>query len=261
MLSKFTKPISIALFFFSFAHHASATVVEVRTTVGDFQINLFDETTPQTVQNFLSYVNAGAYANNVVHRTSPSFVAQMGGFQFNDAFPPDAIATGAAVTNEPELSNVRGTIAMAKLGGNPNSATSQFFVNLANNASNLDVQNGGFTVFGQVIGDGMAVVDAIAALPRFGFAAPFNEIPLRDYTGTDATNNVEVTIDNVVLITDIVVIDPAVSTNPTLNPVPNTLIDQTPTTPTTPNNDSGGGSFGVFLMLGLFASVFWRRRR
>jgi peptidyl-prolyl cis-trans isomerase A (cyclophilin A) len=239
------------------SHHASATVVEVRTNVGNFQINLFDEDTPRTVENFLSYVNAGAYANNVVHRSVPGFVVQMGGFQFNDSFPPDAIATASPVQNEPELSNVIATVAMAKLSNQPDSATSQFFINLSDNSQNLDTSNSGFSVFGQVIGDGMAVVNQIAALDRFGFASPFNEIPLQNYTATDAQSGVEITRDNVVLITDIVVIDSAVVTNPDLNPVPNTRIDATPTTPPS-EQGSSGGSLG-FAALVMMAIVFRRK--
>ena len=90
-----------------------------------------------------------------------------------------------AVTNEFHLSNVRGTVAMAKLDGNPNSATSDWFVNLANNSANLDHANGGFTVFGSVI-RGMAVVDAIAALPRIRTTG--EGIPVRNFTpGVNAT--------------------------------------------------------------------------
>lgn len=233
---------------------ASATVVEVRTNIGNFQINLFDEDTPRTVDNFLSYVDAGAYTNNVVHRSVPNFVVQMGGFQFNDSFPPDPISTGTPVQNEPVLSNVVATVAMAKLSNQPDSATSQFFINIADNSQNLDISNSGFSVFGQVIGDGMSVVNQIAALDRFGFASPFNEIPLQDYTAADAQSGVEITRDNVVLITDIVVVDSAVVTNPNLNPTPNTRINATPTAPPS-SSDSSGGSLGFGLLILLLLGV------
>jgi peptidyl-prolyl cis-trans isomerase A (cyclophilin A) len=240
---------------------ANATVVEVRTNVGNFQINLFDNATPRTVENFLSYVNAGAYANNTVHRSADNFVIQMGGFQYNNDFPPDPIATGTAVINEPELSNLRATVAMAKLGNNPNSATSQFFVSLSNNSgspSNLDTQNGGFTVFGQVLGNGMEIVDQIAGLPKFGFAAPFNALPLRDYTSADASNNITPTDENLVIISDIVVIDAAVSTNPELNPTLNTRINSGGQQPT--DDGGSGGSLGIMLVIGLAVLTAVRRR-
>jgi peptidyl-prolyl cis-trans isomerase A (cyclophilin A) len=237
------------LYISSYSLVANATVVEVRTNVGNFQINLFDNDTPATTGNFLSYVNSGEYAANTVHRSVPGFVIQMGGFQYNNSFPPDAIATGAAVINEPVFSNLRGTIAMAKLGGDPNSATSQFFVNLANNAANLDAQNGGFTVFGQVLDNGMDVVDQIAAIDRFNFGGTFAELPLSNYTAADGANNVIPTDSNLVVITDIVVVDQAVTTNPNLTPTRNTLIDSGSGGDQT---DSGsGGSVGFGMLIGL----------
>ena len=241
---------------------AQATVVEVRTVSGDFQINLFDDITPATVQNFLDYVNSGAYANNVVHRLEPGFVAQAGGFTYNNTTPLDAVPTGPNVTNEPELSNVRGTIAMAKLSNQPDSATSQWFINLNNNSANLDVQNGGFTVFGQVLGDGMQILDSIADLNRFNLGGATNSIPLRNYTETDAVNQVPITDEHLVIISDIVIIDATPVTNPDLNPTLNTLIN-TPTQPTpgVPDEGSSGGAFGgkqsialVCLLCGLLIS-------
>lgn len=257
---KHLKTLAISCIFLLASLSASATIVEVRTNVGNFQVNLFDQTTPQTVANFLSYVNSGAYANNVVHRRAQGFVIQMGGFQFNDAFPPDPIATAPAVVNEPELSNVRGTLSMAKLGGDPNSATSQFFVNLNDNSANLDVQNGGFTVFGQVIDDGMLIVDQIAGLPTGNFGGAFTDFPLQNYTASDAQNNVEITRDNVVLITDIVVIDSTVVTGAGLNPRPNTLIDQATGDPSDGIGGSSGGSLGFGLFIMLFGVLFIRKR-
>jgi peptidyl-prolyl cis-trans isomerase A (cyclophilin A) len=226
-----------------------ATVVEVRTALGNVQINLFDEKTPETVENFLDYVNSGAYANTVVHRLEPGFVAQSGGFVYNGMFPLDSVPTGTPVINEPLLSNVRGTIAMAKLASSPDSATSQWFINLSDNSANLDVQNGGFTVFGQVLGNGMEVLDAIEDLPRFNLGGAADSIPLQDYTSADANNDVEVTGDNLVIITDVVVTDSAAVTNPDIVPVENTLIDAvTPDVPGSGNSSSGGGSLGFFLL-------------
>jgi|TARA_A200000159_G_scaffold163749_1_gene190990 peptidyl-prolyl cis-trans isomerase A (cyclophilin A) len=231
------------------ASTVQATVVEVRTALGNVQINLFDEETPETVENFLDYVNSGAYANTVIHRLEPGFVAQSGGFVYNGMFPLDSVPTGTPVINEPTLSNVRGTIAMAKLASSPDSATSQWFINLSDNSANLDVQNGGFTVFGQVLGNGMEVLDAIEDLPRFNLGGAADSIPLQDYTNADANNDVEVTGDNLVIITDVVVTDSATVTNPDIVPVENTLIDAaTPDVPGSGNNSSGGGSLGFFLL-------------
>ncbi|MDP5033178.1 peptidylprolyl isomerase [Paraglaciecola sp.] len=238
----------------SISQFGQATVVEIRTSLGNVQVNLFDNTTPQTVSNFLSYVNSGAYANNVVHRVEPGFVVQAGGFSYTGDFPLDNVATGTPAQNEPKLSNVRGTIAMAKQGGNVNSATSQWFFNLDNNSANLDVQNGGFTVFGQVLGDGMQIVDAIAALNRFNLGGAATSMPLRNYTSADADNEVEITEANLVLISDVVVIDPAVSTHPEIVPANNTLINSSN------GGDSNSGGGGALGWLSLIALLLLGRR-
>lgn len=243
---------------------AAATVVEIRTNMGNISINLFDEETPETVENFLEYVNAGAYANNVVHRSEPEFVIQAGGFNYNNTLPLDNVATGVSVINEPELSNVRGTIAMAKQAGDPNSATSQWFINLADNSQNLDVQNGGFTVFGQIIGDGLDVADAINELPRFNLGGAANSIPLMNYSDTDAANGQDPNGDNFVIISDIVVTDSTTVTNPDLTPVPNTLLNSNDGgDPSTPSGGSSGGAVHplALLAIGLTAVVFRRRKR
>ena len=95
------------------------------------------------------------------------------------------------------------------MGGDPNSATSQWFINLANNASALDGQNGGFTVFGRVIGSGMAVVDAIAAVPIFNAGGVFSDLPLINYTAPN-----EIRRENLVFTTlsasDVTAITPSV---------------------------------------------------
>ena len=102
---------------------SSATIVEVSTSQGVIKINLFDQKTPKTVENFMSYLDDAAYNQTVIHRSVKDFIIQGGGFTYSDDF--DRITTKPAVINEPIYSNVKGTIAMAKLGGNPNSATSQ----------------------------------------------------------------------------------------------------------------------------------------
>ncbi len=157
---------------------AMATTVRLQTNVGAIDIALYDAAAPRTVANFLAYVNSGKYVNSFVHRSVPDFVIQGGGFAWNDAAAaPVAITTFAPIANEFNVarSNKRGTIAMAKIGGDPNSATSQWFINLADNASALDGQNGGFTVFGEVSVGSMAVVDAIARLPLVNAGGVLNE--------------------------------------------------------------------------------------
>lgn len=145
---------------------AAATVVRFATDRGPIDIVLLDTEAPKTVANFLAYVRRNAYDNSFFHRVVPNFVIQGGGFIATPNVA--AVTTDPAVENEfsATRSNVRGTVAMAKLGSNPNSATSQWFVNLADNAANLDNQNGGFTVFGRVTAPSMAIVDTTAQLTR-----------------------------------------------------------------------------------------------
>lgn len=157
-------------------------VVKFATTSGNIYVELLagdaPNGAPATVANFLNYMNSGRYTNTFIHRSMPNFVVQGGGFRVNGDQTSGAgaglanlevITTDPAVVNEYNVvrSNLRGTMAMAKLGGDPNSATSQWFWNLANNAGNLDNQNGGFTVFARTFGYSMTVVDTIAGLPTF----------------------------------------------------------------------------------------------
>ena len=136
---------------------AKKKLVKLETTMGDIVIEMNEDAAPGTVKNFLQYVRSGFYDGTIFHRIIPGFMIQGGGFTAEMVRKEP----GAPVKNEYKESNVRGTIAMAKLGGDPDSATCQFFINLEDNGANLDNQNGGFTVFGKVI-EGMDVVDKIA---------------------------------------------------------------------------------------------------
>lgn len=149
------------------------------------EVLLFDQAgagAPLTVANFLGYVTDGDYANTIIHRSVPGFIVQGGGFTVDNAV--GTISSDPPVQNEfsPDRSNLRGTISMAKLGGDPNSATNQWFFNLGNNSANLDNQNGGFTVFGEVLSvSDLAVIDAIAAVDIFNGTSinpVFEDIPL-----------------------------------------------------------------------------------
>ncbi len=189
----------------------SGTVVRLQTALGPIDIALFDTDAPLTVANFLSYVNIGAYNNSFIHRSVPGFIIQGGGYTWNSTLnQPAAVVANAPVMNEfsASRSNLRGTIAMAKLGGDPNSATTEWFINLADNSANLDTQNGGFTVFGQVIGNGMQVVDAIAALPVFNAGGAFTNLPL----ATTLTGN-SIQQSNLVTVNSVSALPPATSVN------------------------------------------------
>ena len=134
-------------------------MVKLETSMGNIVIELNEQAAPVTVKNFLGYVGEGFYDGTIFHRVIPGFMIQSGGFTVE----MERKQPRAPIKNEFKLSNVRGTIAMAKLGGDPDSATCQFFISLTDNRRNLDNQNGGFTVFGKVV-EGMDVVDAIASV-------------------------------------------------------------------------------------------------
>jgi cyclophilin family peptidyl-prolyl cis-trans isomerase len=246
---------------------AGATIVTFETVMGDFEVNLYDNGTPATVANFLNYVNSGAYSNTIYHRSVPGFVVQGGGFIFDDitlAISP--LVTNPAVVNEPVFSNVAGTIAMAKLsnGTDPaNSATSQWFFNLVDNSggnAQLDTQNAGFTVFGEVDANGMAILNAIAALQTFDLRATlgdaFGQLPLQNYTppaDPDGTNLMLITGISVTNMT----VDSAGAAG--LNPPLNTLINAPPPPPPPTGGGGGGGSFSFFALIGLLLTYRFRR--
>ncbi|MDP1931651.1 MAG: peptidylprolyl isomerase [Gammaproteobacteria bacterium] len=160
------------------------TIVRISTNYGYFSIELFDTVAPATVQNFLNYVNRGAYNGTYFHRLSKvdPEVLQGGGYRFQPFVGPIEVPGDPPVINEYSIPNTRGTIAMAKFAGDPNSATSQWFINVQDNSETLnESNNGGFTVFGQVLGDGMVNVDGINQLPAISLGNTHPQTPLRNF--------------------------------------------------------------------------------
>ncbi|MFZ4776293.1 MAG: peptidylprolyl isomerase [Terrimicrobiaceae bacterium] len=159
---------------------------------------LFSNRTPITRQNFLNYVNTGRYLNSIIHRSAlnldqSSFVIQGGGIFLDNinldqtktppvyTYVPTYISTDPPIVNEFGISNTLGTISMAKSDGDPNSATSQWFVSLGANSDNLDSQNGGFTTFGRITKSTLGNAQVFGnsdVFPIHNFAAPFNQLPL-----------------------------------------------------------------------------------
>ena len=166
---------------------AGATpVVRMDTVVGEIFVELTPDVAPATVENFLNYVERGDYDGSFVHRADPGFVIQGGGFFFDETTgAAPGIPADPPVLNEFNVSNLRGTIAMARLGGQPNSATTQWFINLGNNTF-LDTVDGGFTVFGNVRSTGMTVADNISMLPLCNCGGAFGELPTIDFDFTSA---------------------------------------------------------------------------
>lgn len=152
---------------------AADDLVAVKTDLGSFVIELNAKAAPVTVKNFLQYVDSKFYEGTIFHRIVPGFVVQGGGMTFDFAEKP----TAKAIVNESinGLSNDYKSVAMARQT-DPDSATSQFYVNLQNNTSlNATQSKPGYTVFGKVI-VGMEVIEKIAQEPRGMFKA-FPEAP------------------------------------------------------------------------------------
>ena len=161
---------------------ALAQKVELDTTAGKIVLQLDASAAPKTVENFIAYVKSGHYDGTQFHRVIPGFMVQGGGYTADYAQKP----TRPPVKNEAEqaskagLVNAPGTIAMARTS-DPHSASSQFFINVADNKflnyRESTVQGYGYTVFGKVV-SGMDVVDKIAKAPT-GAGGPFpKDVPV-----------------------------------------------------------------------------------
>ena len=152
--------------------------VKVQTNMGDFVLELNPKAAPKTVENFLTYVKSGFYKNTLFHRVIPNFMIQGGGFV--SGMEEKDTRKVIALESRNGLSNLRGTIAMARTS-DPNSATSQFFINVRDNHF-LDAdqaQDGyGYAVFGRVI-SGMQTVDAIARVKTHSVGY-YDDVPIRD---------------------------------------------------------------------------------
>ncbi len=148
-------------------------VSQGRNALGTITIALNPEKAPVTVKNFLDYVRSGYYDGTVFHRVIPGFMVQGGGFTPDIKEKPGK----EPIKNEASsgLRNARGTIAMARLDA-PNSATSQFYINLrANHTLDYGIRGAGYAVFGEVV-EGMDVVDRIATVPTTR-RGPYENVP------------------------------------------------------------------------------------
>ena len=176
MLHRLLPLLALTLALTAASARAANPQVELDTSAGTIRLELYPDAAPKTVANFLQYVKSGHYEGTQFHRVIPGFMVQGGGFnaefQQKPTRPPIAIESEQSV--KAGLSNVPGTIAMARTG-DPNSATAQFFINVADNSRlnfrSADPAGYGYTVFGKVT-DGMDVVNRIARSPT-GPGGPF----------------------------------------------------------------------------------------
>ena len=165
--------------------------VDLDTTAGKIRIELDPSAAPKTVENFLAYVKAKHYDGTQFHRVIPGFMIQGGGFtaDFKQRPTRPPIANEAEQSSKAGLTNVPGTIAMARTG-DPNSATAQFFINVNDNKSlnfrEATPQGYGYVVFGKVV-DGMDVVKKIAAAPTGGGGPFARDVPVERVIINSAT--------------------------------------------------------------------------
>jgi uncharacterized protein (TIGR03437 family) len=187
------------------AYAQTGPTYRFHTNVGDIDVVLTPSAAPQTVANFINYVNAGAYVNTIFHRSVPGFVIQAGGYQLQNG-NVITTPTNPPVVNEFNVSNTTGTIAMAKLGTDANSATSQWFFNLAPNGTNgnaLDTTDGGYTVFGNVTSATLKVMNSIQTVPVYDCSGDGGTCP-STVAINSAFTNLPVSNGNYVLVTSIV---------------------------------------------------------
>jgi len=164
---------------------AQAQKVKLTTSAGDIVIELDAAKAPKTVENFVAYVKAGHYNGTIFHRVIPTFMVQGGGMTAD--MKEKTTRAPILLESKNGLSNVRGSVAMARTG-DPNSATAQFFINVKDNLR-LDAANApdgnGYAVFGKVI-SGMEVVDKIRDVPT-GSKGPYDDVPTTPITINKAT--------------------------------------------------------------------------
>lgn len=156
---------------------AASPLVEIKTNMGAITLELYPDRAPQTVKNFLQYVQDGHYNGTVFHRVISNFMIQGGGFTADLSHKPTREPIPIESNNG--LRNDVGTIAMARTR-DPNSATSQFFINVVNNdgLNHPNPDGYGYTVFGKVV-KGMEVVDMIATSPTAPGNPPHMNVPLK----------------------------------------------------------------------------------
>lgn len=170
------------LLLFAAAQASANTQIAIITPLGTIVIELFDDETPIAVTNFLDRIAVGEYESSFVHRSTPKFVIQGGLYTFSGGEAQE-IPPSDPHPAEIGISNRRGTIAMAHLQDDINSATSSWFINVVDNPD-LDTQDDGYTVFGRVL-FGMGVVEQINELERWNAGTPFFELPLIAYPGNE----------------------------------------------------------------------------
>ncbi len=199
------------------------------TLLGDVDVQLFDQLKPVTVSNFLAYAQAGRYADSILHRLAPSVVVEGGGYTIPTPYADSPLVVATPIPEDPPITNefnaggvqnnTVGTLAMAKIPGQPHSATSRWFFNLGDNTrgsgpTNLNTANGGYTVFGRVTAGlsiltqlnnrqlGNGIIDTTSTRYRAVCQGllPFTALPVSFFGGLGCVNYTDVYTVEIILL-------------------------------------------------------------
>ena len=176
MLLKTAQTLIATTLFLTSVYAVADTKAVIKTNMGEIEVRLYDQKAPKTVANFVDYATSDFYNGTIFHRVIPNFMVQGGGFETGMLKKP----TKPPIINEAQsfIPNKRGTLAMARTN-DPDSATSQFFINVVNNNFlNKNSAQAGYAVFGEVE-KGMDIVDAIAST-KTGRKGPYGDVPVQD---------------------------------------------------------------------------------
>ena len=192
VLSPGGAPVTIDLRSYFTLPSVTGPIAQFDTVMGKLNVELRSDAAPRHAANFLSYVQAGAYSGSFFHRsaaleTGGISIIQGGGYRSSVNTDISEVTRLSPVPLEYNLPNARGTLAAARTS-DINSATSEWYFNVRDNTTVLGQANGGgYTVFGRVLGNGMSVIDAIAALQVVNVGSPFTDLPVRNLTGNNVT--------------------------------------------------------------------------
>jgi cyclophilin family peptidyl-prolyl cis-trans isomerase len=210
-------------------------VVRFTTTLGPIDVELFPATAPNTVANFLGYVNRGSgpnggYNGSLIQRSIVSFIIQ-GGSYYIDNNNLNEIVPTAAIKSEAGIPNTEGTIAVALSPAGPDSGTDAWFFNLADNTKLNDTSDGGpFTVFGRAIENGLDTINAIAALTTYDLSSElesdaFMNVPLMQYNPSKGLVATDFVYTNKIALIPVLPVNPGVAGLLTVKVLQNTHPD------------------------------------
>ncbi len=185
----------------------AGTIVSVQTSLGEFFVEVDEQAAPITAGNFLNYVRSGRYDHTFIHGATGNSVIRGGGFNFEGCGAEPIVLDAPIPKEDTGLSNLNGTIAALRPSAEIDGATSQWFINIGDDPL-LDTLDGGYAVFGKVLGNGLDVVSAISVSTPVRLAGLFLETPSINYT-EEFLDCQRFSSDNLVqILTDVIEEDP-----------------------------------------------------